>query len=223
MNGRSSIRQRIRPIVLSILASAAVAACSEQSAPTASELALDGAASVAGRDSGQQGPPHQEGRLAIHGRVLRFSGEPRDTIPNDTLGTPVPVAGALVEAYFVGPFQPDTGDSVIVPPPPPPDSGDTIRPPVDSSGPGGDSLMFDARSFGLRVAADTGGGIPKDRGRVAFDRTDGQGAYTLSGLVPGFYRVELTLAGESSARAWTIVAVRYGDTYAHPFLLPPQR
>ena len=210
------IRQRLAPIVLSVLA-ATLAACAEHTGPTAADLALDGTTQGGKADSGQP-----QGQKAIRGRVFRFSGEPRDTIPNDTLGTPVPVTGALVEACYLGPLPTDTVDT-IAPPPPPPDSGDTIRPPVDTSWM--DSLANVVR---VRAAADAGrdsagGGRPPQSCVVSTDRTDKDGNYVLDGLASGIYRVSVTLPGSRSPDAWTIAWVGGGDTHLQPFFFPPRR
>lgn len=221
MPGTSRIRQRVAPIVLSVLAAAAVA-CTEQNGPTAAQLGLDGA-DRAGHDSGQQA----DSTYSIHGRVLRFSGEGGDSLPNDTLGAALPVPGALVEAYFLAHVDPDTGDTLVPPDTVfPPDTGDTIRPPVDSSRI--DSLML--ASAGQRILGswvDTssggGGGGGKPARAAAWDRTDGQGYYELRDVPRGIYRVEVTPPGSQSPAAWSIVVVSATDVWMHPFLLPPKR
>ena len=219
MTGMSRIRHRFAPIVLSVLAAATVVACAEQNGPTAAELAFDGRTGSGGRDSGQQ----VEGGYTIHGRVLRFSGEPSDTIPNDTLGSPKPVVGALVEAYFLSHLPSDTGDTIV-----PPDSGDTIRPPVDSSWVDSsrvDSLMarFSAavRGSWIDTSSGGGGGKPAEAKAVAWDRTNADGMYALRGVPNGIYRIDVTPAGSASASAWTYAVVRDSDVCMPAFLLPP--
>lgn len=220
MTGMSRIRHRFGPIVLSVLAAATVVACSEQTGPTAAELAFDGRSDNGGRDSGQQAGDG----YTIHGRVLRFSGEPSDSLPNDTLGTPEPVPGALVEAYFLAHLPPDTGDTIV-----PPDSGDTIRPPVDSSWVDSsrvDSLMarLAAGVRGSWIDTSSGGGGKPDVDKpVAWDRTNADGVYALRGVPNGLYRLDVTPSGSRSAFAWTWVVVRDSDVWMYPFLLPPSR
>ena len=215
MSGSSRIRHRFAPIFLSVLAATVVVACTEQTGPTAAELAFDGRTGNGGRDSGQE----VAGQYTIHGRVLRFSGEPSDSLPNDTLGIPEPVVAALVEAYFLAPLPVDTGDTIV-----PPDSGDTIRPPVDSGRVDSLTARFAAGIRGSWIdTSGGGGGRPREAKAVSWDRTDAEGVYALRGVPNGIYRVDVTPPGRTSVFAWTYATVRDGDVWLHPFLLPPER
>lgn len=217
----------MKPIIrLALLAATAAAvACADDASPTAAVDLL----SKQGIDS------TKHGSYAIRGLVLRYSGAGDSA--SDTLGTLVPVAAALVEAWRIGDAFPDSMPHDTVP-------KDTV--PHDSVP--GDTMLWAARGavqggvYGNAVttrprfasAADTtvhgdsgiGGGIGGGSDRpvlASVAHTDAQGAFSLERLPSGTYRIDVTPRGSAWVYAWTVVVVRDADVDGVRFTLPPER
>ena len=198
---------QLRTIALVAVAAAAVA-CADMSGP-AGPASLNLAAKNG--DSSSSGACD----ITLSGTVSRFAGT-TDT-SSDTLGHLVPLPGARLEFYRIGPLPQDTfpHDSV------PRDSVPRDSVPRDSTP--GDTMLFARAALMAHgvsaAAADTShGGQPVQPDGRATSR--GDGTYSVSGLCPGVYRVIIHEPGTNrSSTTWFIV--RADIPYLN-FAFPPR-
>ena len=212
-----NIFQPLRTLAALGIAVGAIA-CADRAGPTGlAELAAD--ASNRKADSASCD-------LSVSGTIWRYSGAGDSA--SDTLGRLVPLPGARVEFYWVAPLPRDSvpRDSV------PRDSVPRDSVPRDSVP--RDSVPRDsgfARALSIRAAAGdsgrggNGGGVDTTRGPArqpdAKGSSRGNGTYSVDGLCPGVYRVEVHEPGtRRSISTWIIVR---GDIRHLNFAFPPRR
>lgn len=156
--------------------------------------------------------------LTVSGTVTRFAG--RGDSASDTLGRRVPLPGAHISLFFVGPIPPDTVPRDSVP-------RDSVpRDSVRRDSVPHDTMLY-ARALSVRGSAtDTshGGGNGGNGGHAtpaASGASRGDGSFTLRGLCPGIYRVEVSEPGTSRSIA-TFIFVR-GNVSNLNLVFPPSR
>ena len=217
---RKPIQPPPRLRVLAVAAATAIAiACAETTAPRdPAALGLD----ANKRDDSSAC------NLTVSGTVWRFAAI--DTT-RDTLGRRDPLPGARVELYFVAPLPPDTVPRDSVPRDSVPrDSVPRDSVPRDSvprdSVPN-DTMLYARAALGSvaasgvsAAAADSGrGGRPSQPD--AKGTTRGDGTYSIRGVCPGVYRVDVHEPGTNrTVTQWVII--RYDTPYLN-FGFPPKR
>ena len=203
---------QLRTIAL-VAVSAAAVACADMSGPSgpaALNLAGNGDSSSTGACD-----------ITLSGTISRFAGT-TDT-SSDTLGRLVPVPGARIEFFRIGPLPPDTIPHDSVPRDSVPrDSVPRDSVPRDSTH--RDTMLFARASLAAHgvsgAAADTSHGRQPTQpdGRAT---SRGDGTYSVGGLCPGVYQVVVHEPGTNRTIA-TWIIVRGTIPYLN-VAVPPRR
>lgn len=212
-------RNRLQPLrtIGAAFAVAIAIACADMTAPRQpAAIGLDA----------RNGGDSEACDITVSGTIWRFSGAGDSA--SDTLGRLVPLPGARVEFFFLAPLPQDTVPRDSVPRDSVPrDSVPRDSVPRDSiprDSVGGNSASLWASAIRASVA-DSGRGRDTTHGPPA--RPDGSatsrgnGTYSVTGLCPGIYRVEVREPGTGRTIS-TWIVVRNDIPYLN-FAFPPKR